>query len=329
MQRIAALRSLDSLHKISYTFQVKANMELFFHDVGLKGAERDFPKTVFSSVPLQVVEEYAPEYLRAEMVETLRDTFPQGSFNAWGVPTGAKSVIKQLNVGDAMLLIRTTGGDGDIPALCIVDAYWKHQMLDLSQALWGSPRFPYIFFFDTEAISLTWTDFKEHVDYAPNFRPSGNVYRVRRDRLDRFGGVEGYLDYIREDEGSSPSTSYQSPRVSEPTPENEYLEGRRLTSERSYFRRNPKLVKQAKEHYGYSCQVCGFKFSDKYGEFGSNYIECHHLNPLSEHPDAEKSISTTIDDVRVVCSNCHRMLHRSRPALTIEELKSAIQDASV
>jgi 5-methylcytosine-specific restriction protein A len=53
-------------------------MELFFHDVGLKGSERDFPKTVFGSVSLQTVEEYAPEYLRAEMVETLRDLFPRG-----------------------------------------------------------------------------------------------------------------------------------------------------------------------------------------------------------------------------------------------------------
>ena len=303
-------------------------MQLFFHDVGLKGAERDFPKTVFGSVPLETVEEYAPDHLRIKMTETLRDTFPKGSFNAWGVPSGAKSVIRQLNVGDAMLLIRTTGGDGDIPALCIVKAYWKHQMMDLSQALWGSPRFPHIFFFDTETISLTWTAFKEHVDYAPNFRPSGNVYRVRQDRLDNFGGVEGYLEHIRGGKGGSYPNSYQKSKVSEPTPEDEYLEGKRLTSERSYFRRNPKLIKQAKEYYGYSCQVCGFRFSDKYGKLGSNYIECHHLNPLSERPDAEKRISTSIEDVRVVCSNCHRMLHRSRPALTIDELKNAIRGAS-
>ena len=98
-----------------------------------------------------------------------------------------------------MLLIRTTGGDGDIPALCLVDAYWKHEMTDLSRALWGSERFPYIFFFETEPISLTWTDFKEHVGYAPNFRPSGNVYRVHKDRLQQFGGARGYVEYLRED----------------------------------------------------------------------------------------------------------------------------------
>jgi 5-methylcytosine-specific restriction protein A len=238
-------------------------------------------------------------------------------------------VIKQLNVGDTVLLIRTTGGDGDIPALCMVKAYWKQQMLDLSQALWGSPRFPYIFFFDTEPISLTWTQFKEDVGYAPNFRPSGNVYRVRQDRLERFGGVEGYLDHIRGENGSANyPTSYTSPRVAESTPDDEYSEGKRLTSERSYFRRNPQLVKQAKEHYGYSCQVCGFNFSNKYGVIGSKYIECHHLNPLSERSDAEAIITTTISDVRVVCSNCHRMLHRRRPALTIEELQEAMKEAS-
>ena len=303
-------------------------MQLFFHDVGLKGAERDFPKTVFGSIPLQVVEEHAPDYFKPEMVETLRDAFPRGSFNAWGVPAGAKSVIRRLEVGDAVLLIRTTGGEGDIPALCRVKAYWKHEMLNLSNALWGSPRFPYIFFFDTERIHLTWEEFKEHVDYAPNFRPSGNVYRVRQDRLDDFGGVDGYISFLRaNDEPPQYPTHYPSGEVSEPTPEDEYLEGQRLTSERSYFRRNPQLVKQAKAYYGYTCQVCGFSFKKQYGDLGSKYIECHHLDPLSEHDDADELIVTTIDDVRVVCSNCHRMLHRRRPPYTVEELKAAITDS--
>ncbi|QJW89366.1 restriction endonuclease [Spirosoma taeanense] len=296
-------------------------MQLFFHDVGISGADRDFPKTVFSSISLQTIEKNIPQHVKSEVLEALDREFISGEFNCWGVPAGAGSVIRQLEVGDVMLLIRTTGGDGDIPALCRVRAYWREQLAELSHALWGSARFPYIFFFKTESISLTWADLKEHVGYAPNFRPSGNVYRVRHDRLREFGGIEGYMNFIT---GRNRPTSYSSSLpigyVSEPI-EDDYQEGERLIRESSYFQRNPQLVRQAKKLYGNSCQVCGFNFENKYGEIGANYIECHHLNPLSERENTSANLVTNVADVRVVCSNCHRMLHRQRPALTIEELK--------
>jgi len=40
----------------------------------------------------------------------------------------------------------------------------------------------------------------------------------------------------------------------------EYAESRRLFQEKYFFSRNPHLVKDAKEHYGYKCRVCGFDF---------------------------------------------------------------------
>jgi 5-methylcytosine-specific restriction protein A len=302
-------------------------MQLFFHDVGLKGATRDFPKTVFENVHLSTVEKHAPPELKAEMVSKLQQLFPEGKFNAWGVPSGAASVINRLEAGDVMLLIRTTGGgDGDMPALCIVKAYWRQEMLDLSNALWGDAHFPYIFFFDTEPIYLTWRQFRQDVGYAPNFRPAGQVYRVNLDRLSQFQGAHGYLTYLLA--GKYLDTEKVISQISalpEPTVDAEYLEGKRLIRERSFFHRNAQLVRQAKEVHGYTCRVCKFNFKDKYGELGANYIECHHLNPLSERDDVVAPQATTIEDVEVVCSNCHRMLHRRRPALTIEQLKMLLQ----
>lgn len=297
-------------------------MELFYHDVGLKGADRDFPRTVFGSVPVKVVEEHAPHHLRAEMVDGLGALFPAGSFNCWGVPAGAASVIKQLDVGDVMLLVRTTGGDGDIPALCLVRAFWKEPMPALSSALWGSERFPYVFFFNTERISLTWTDFIRDVGYADNFRPSGNVYRVREDRIEDHGGTPGYVAHLLGKQRLVYPEDVPSGRVAESTPAAEFEEGQRLVSERAYFKRNPELVTRAKKHYGYICQACGFSFRETYGRLGDDYIECHHLNPLSEREDAEALIATSLDEVTVLCSNCHRMIHRSRPALSMEQLRA-------
>jgi 5-methylcytosine-specific restriction protein A len=102
----------------------------------------------------------------------------------------------------------------------------------------------------------------------------------------------------------------------------EFSEGRRMSSERGFFARNPNLVRAAKEHYGLSCQACGFTFSERYGAIGEGYIEVHHLNPLSERNETlwNEAVRTSIADVRIVCSNCHRMLHRRKPPLTVEAL---------
>lgn len=105
-------------------------------------------------------------------------------------------------------------------------------------------------------------------------------------------------------------------------PHYEYTEARRLASERYFFSRNPKLIRLAKERAGGVCQICGFNFADVYGELGEGYCEVHHLNPLSERSDQEWSegLRTSLDEVAVLCANCHRMVHRKRPALSLEEL---------
>jgi hypothetical protein len=112
--------------------------------------------------------------------------------------------------------------------------------------------------------------------------------------------------------------------TSETDTHEEYVEARRLARERYYFARNPALVKAARERYGYSCQVCRFDFEATYGAIGRQYIECHHKNPLSERAEEEQqeSATTGVDEVAVVCANCHRMLHRRRPALQVEELRA-------
>jgi len=111
---------------------------------------------------------------------------------------------------------------------------------------------------------------------------------------------------------------------SEDDPHAAYAEGRRMAREQGYFSRNSALVRDAKEHYGYACRVCGFDFEKAYGELGRGYIECHHLKPLASREEYEAS---TLADVTVVCSNCHRMLHRQRPALSPSDLRRRLKEA--
>ena len=70
------------------------------------------------------------------------------------------------------------------------------------------------------------------------------------------------------------------------------------------------------------CEVCGFDFEARYGEMGEGYIECHHIKPISQYTEED---TTTIDDLVLVCSNCHRMLHRKRPWIGKDELKDVLR----
>ena len=91
--------------------------------------------------------------------------------------------------------------------------------------------------------------------------------------------------------------------------------------------RNAELVRQAKvlalKTYGcLICECCGMDFQSVYGRIGAGFIEAHHTKPVSTlHKDGEK---TQIEDLAMVCSNCHRMLHRRRPWLERHELKQLL-----
>lgn len=106
----------------------------------------------------------------------------------------------------------------------------------------------------------------------------------------------------------------------------EAMEGKILTRIHIQRERSSKLVKAKKtkqlEMYGkLSCEVCGFDFSDVYGERGAGFIECHHISPLCELAETSK---TTLAMLRLVCSNCHRMIHIQKPWLTIEDLRNIL-----
>lgn len=67
------------------------------------------------------------------------------------------------------------------------------------------------------------------------------------------------------------------------------------------------------------CEVCLFSFQDT---FDQDYIECHHKIPIYKGERITK-----LEDLVLVCSNCHRMLHRkiNGDFLTIEQLRKLIK----
>lgn len=87
--------------------------------------------------------------------------------------------------------------------------------------------------------------------------------------------------------------------------------------------RNSNLAKQVKKIKGYKCECCSFKFSDKYKHLGEKFIEAHHLYPISKLDFGYHRIDPE-KDFAVLCSNCHRMIHKLDDPSDLSGLKRMI-----
>lgn len=81
----------------------------------------------------------------------------------------------------------------------------------------------------------------------------------------------------------------------------------------SYFR-DQKLREAIKP---YRCEACEMTFEGRYGSIGKNFIEVHHKNPIA---DGERE--TKLEDLALLCSNCHRMIHKTENLSDIESFKN-------
>ncbi|WP_018351635.1 HNH endonuclease [Longispora albida] len=104
-------------------------------------------------------------------------------------------------------------------------------------------------------------------------------------------------------------------------------EGQLLLRQHLRRERNPrlkvkKLAEARRKGQVIACEVCGFDFKQVYGDHGHEYIECHHRTPLS----VTGQVTTKLADLALICSNCHRMIHRKADNwLTIDQLKDIVQ----
>lgn len=115
-----------------------------------------------------------------------------------------------------------------------------------------------------------------------------------------------------------------SVQIAEEVDTNEVLiEGASKTISVNVFERNPVARAKCLAHYGYKCIVCSFDFEEFYGSIGQSFIHVHHIVPLSE-TSGEYELDP-IKDLVPVCPNCHAMIHRTRPILTIAQIKEHLK----
>jgi hypothetical protein len=102
--------------------------------------------------------------------------------------------------------------------------------------------------------------------------------------------------------------------------EKHFTEGAVMQVRVNVYERDPSARLECIKAWGISCSVCGFDFERIYGERGAGFIHVHHLRPLSKI-GKEYRLNPKAD-LRPVCPNCHAMIHRFEPPLSIEELKA-------
>lgn len=106
--------------------------------------------------------------------------------------------------------------------------------------------------------------------------------------------------------------------------------GATLTEVRQYrlhrkIDRHPRAAKEAKAHHGTNCQACDFSFATKYGAIGEGFIEAHHRYPLGQLEEGVPVNYNVATDFLVLCSNCHRMIHRTDDPSNIEAFKRLVR----
>jgi hypothetical protein len=126
---------------------------------------------------------------------------------------------------------------------------------------------------------------------------------------------------------TKPSAKDLPPDFDEETDEETFPEGGTKKAIHRSHERNRQVVKLAKERawqrdHSLPCEVCEFSFVENYGELGEEFIEAHHRQPVAT---LKRGNPTRVEDIALVCANCHRMLHAGGTTLSAKELKAIMR----
>ena len=150
--------------------------------------------------------------------------------------------------------------------------------------------------------------------------------RLEKEIWDEFASepyrLHAIAESIRANRASAePPEPYQTPE------DEEFPEGRILTRIHKQRERNRSAVRRKKERVlsetgRLECEACGFDFRAFYGSLGDGFAECHHTVPVADLKEGQR---TKLSDLAIVCANCHRMLHRGRPLMSVAELNDLLR----
>ncbi|WP_318444193.1 HNH endonuclease [Photobacterium leiognathi] len=233
--------------------------------------------------------------------------YKKGRILRWSCGT-----TKKINIGDPVYLLKQGKGSKGIigSGVVVTEPYKeKHYSIEGKTALYVDVKFEYLSELNHYPIS------REELDNRPDlFHKIWNSQGSGKTIPEHIVGPLNTLwsSRVELQEFTSPDEIEGSCLV----------EGAKKTIIVNAYERNPEARKKCIEKWGLNCSVCSFHFELVYGLIGKNYIHVHHLKPLAE-VGKEYKVNPE-EDLRPVCPNCHAMLHKEKPPLSIEELKKRL-----
>lgn len=88
------------------------------------------------------------------------------------------------------------------------------------------------------------------------------------------------------------------------------------------YERDARARKKCIEHHGAICAACHVNMATIYGEDLEGFIHVHHIVPLSAI--GKEYRVDAIADLRPLCPNCHAVVHRFNPPLSVEEVRQRL-----
>lgn len=197
-------------------------------------------------------------------------------------------------------------------------------------------------YFDLKTLNATTISYSGQINYAAALLKSGkNIESVITSILDRFHINENVNSrnklriMINEHLGDLLKTDTNEGSIVDLRIIKQDIDAERAEEEEYYedgdsqnfygirYERDPKNRQRAIEIHGLSCKICNFIFEEVYGEYGKDFIEVHHINPLSL---TKKVTINPAKDLIPVCSNCHRIIHRKKnEILSVEQVRQMIE----
>jgi predicted HNH restriction endonuclease len=230
-----------------------------------------------------------------------------------------------VRAGDKVFIWRSAGKKRG--ASGVIASGWIHSnpevMSDDSGGLWSEGEMP-----DETRVSLIINEIRLCPEEGMLLTESFKADPILQDlRILKLRAETNYL--LPAEQASELDSRWQikseGPDQADPNPG--FKEGNK--KERLHIRRerNRTLVETAKrlfidKHGRLFCEACGFNAVDAYRLPERALIEAHHKVAVS---DLTAGSYTRVEDLVMLCPNCHRAVHHRRPWLTVDELISLIR----
>lgn len=223
---------------------------------------------------------------------------------------------KRIRPGDRAFLVKVGSsprgifGSGKVASESFLSKHWSGEDKDVPRVL---IEFDVLLNPEKDPI-LTFDNFDKGNLAKQQWTPQSSGISIRHEALEEL--EEEWFEFIRtQDIRWNPFSETNDTKQT-------YIEGAATQVTQTRYERNIFARNQCLKHYGYSCSVCDFNFETFYGPLGYKFIHVHHLTLVSTKKQQYKV--DPIQDLRPVCPNCHSMLHKQNPPLSIEELKEMI-----